>query len=42
MNRCDGLTHREIAARLGVSESMVARYLVQALRHCRDHFRDQH
>lgn len=42
MNRCDGLTHREIAGRLGVSESMVARYLVQALRHCRDHFRDQH
>ncbi len=39
LNRCDGLTHREIAARLKVSESMVARYLVQALRHCRDHLR---
>lgn len=41
MNRCDGLSHREIASRLEVSESMVARYLMQALRHCRDHFRDQ-
>jgi len=40
LNRCDGLPHSEIAYRLGVSESMVARYLVQALRHCRDHFRD--
>lgn len=37
--RCDLLTHREIAQRLNVSESMVARYLAQALRHCRDHFR---
>lgn len=40
LNRCDGLTHAEIAKRLKVSESMVARYLAQALRHCRDHFRD--
>ncbi|MBX3536670.1 MAG: sigma-70 family RNA polymerase sigma factor [Chelatococcus sp.] len=40
MNRCDGLSHSEIAGRLGVSESMVARYLAQALRHCRDHFRE--
>lgn len=39
MNRCDGLTHAEIARRLNVSESMVAKYLAQALRHCRDHFR---
>lgn len=37
--RCDLLTHYEIAKRLDVSESMVARYLAQALRHCRDHFR---
>ncbi|MDR0251740.1 MAG: RNA polymerase sigma factor [Brucellaceae bacterium] len=37
--RCDLLTHYEIAQRLHVSESMVARYLAQALRHCRDHFR---
>lgn len=39
MNRCDGLSHAEIAEALKVSESMVAKYLVQALRHCRDHFR---
>ncbi len=39
MNRCDGLSHREIAARLDVSESMVAKYLAQGLRHCRDAFR---
>lgn len=38
--RCDGFSHREIAEQLGVSESMVARYLAQALRHCRDHFRN--
>lgn len=39
MSRCDGLSHRDIAARLHVSESMVAKYLAQALRHCRDAFR---
>lgn len=39
LSRCDGLSHREIGERLGVSESMVAKYLAQALRHCRDHFR---
>lgn len=37
--RCDGLTHAEIARRLNVSPSMVAKYLAQALRHCRDHMR---
>lgn len=36
MFRVDGLTHREIAERLGVSDSMVAKYIGQALRHCRD------
>jgi RNA polymerase sigma-70 factor (ECF subfamily) len=39
LSRCDGLSHREIGQRLTISESMVARYLAQALRHCRDHFR---
>lgn len=39
MSRCDGLTHREIAARLQVSESAVGKYLFNALRRCRDHFR---
>lgn len=39
LSRCDGLTYAVIADRLNVSESMVAKYLVQALRHCRDHLR---
>lgn len=39
MSRCLEMTHREIAAALGISESMVAKYMAQALRHCRDHFR---
>lgn len=39
MSRCDGLTHREIARKLAVSESMVAKYLAQAMRHCRDYLR---
>ncbi|WP_431858208.1 RNA polymerase sigma factor [Azospirillum sp.] len=36
LSRMDGMTHAQIAARLGVSESMVAKYIAQALRHCRD------
>jgi RNA polymerase sigma factor (sigma-70 family) len=39
MFRLDGLTHTEIAGRLGVSESMVAKYIGRALRHCRVHLR---
>ena len=35
LNRLEGKTHREIARILGVSESMVAKYIVQALKHCR-------
>jgi len=35
MFRVDGLSHAQIARRLGVSESMVAKYIGQALRHCR-------
>ena len=34
--RIDGLSHAQIAHRLGVSPSMVAKYLAQALKHCRD------
>lgn len=40
MFRIDGLSHAEIATRLEVSKSMVAKYLAQALRHCRDHLWD--
>ncbi len=39
LSRCDGRSHAEIAAQLKVSESMVAKYLVQALCHCRDYLR---
>jgi RNA polymerase sigma factor (sigma-70 family) len=35
LNRLEGKTHAEIARTLGVSESMVAKYIVQALKHCR-------
>jgi len=35
LNRLEGRTHAEIARELGVSESMVAKYIVQALKHCR-------
>ncbi|HWB50398.1 MAG TPA: sigma-70 family RNA polymerase sigma factor [Stellaceae bacterium] len=37
--RVEGLSHAETAARLGISESMVAKYIAQALRHCRDRLR---
>lgn len=40
LSRVDGRTFAEIAERLGVSESMVAKYIVQALRHCRDRLVD--
>jgi RNA polymerase sigma-70 factor (ECF subfamily) len=33
-NRVEGLTHTEIAARLGVSASMVNKYIMRALAHC--------
>jgi RNA polymerase sigma factor (sigma-70 family) len=39
LNRVEGLTHAQIAVRLGVSESMVGKYIVQAMRHCRDWLR---
>ncbi len=37
LSRVEGLSYARIAARLGVSESMVIKYVAQALRHCRDH-----
>lgn len=39
LSRIEGLTHAQIAVRLGVSESMVGKYIVQAMRHCRDWLR---
>ncbi len=35
MSRAEGLTHAEIAERLGVSQSLVEKYLVKAVLHCR-------
>jgi RNA polymerase sigma-70 factor (ECF subfamily) len=40
LNRLDGKTHKEIAQVLGVSESMVAKYIIQALKHCRSKLQD--
>lgn len=34
LNRVDGLGHSAIAERLGVSPSMVSKYIVRALSHC--------
>lgn len=34
LNRIDGLGHTEIAERLGVSPSMVSKYIMRALGHC--------
>lgn len=34
LNRIEGLTHDEIAARLGLSTSMVSKHIVAALRRC--------
>ena len=39
MSRVDGLTFSEIAAELGVSESMVAKYIARGLRAGRDRLR---
>jgi len=34
LNRIEGLSHAEIAEKLGVSASMVSKYIMQALRQC--------
>jgi RNA polymerase sigma-70 factor (ECF subfamily) len=38
LNRIEDLTHAEIAARLGVSERTIDRYMVKAWEHLRGHF----
>ena len=35
--RRDGMTYEEIATRIGISPSMVKKYLALGLRHCREH-----
>lgn len=37
LNRVEGLSHAVIAKRLGVSSSMVCKYIMRALRHCIRH-----
>jgi RNA polymerase sigma-70 factor (ECF subfamily) len=36
LNKLDGLTHAEIASRLGLSKKTVQRYILKALEHCAD------
>jgi RNA polymerase sigma factor (sigma-70 family) len=39
-HRRDGLSYEEIGARLGVSRNMVKKYLVKALAHCRQRWKE--
>ena len=41
MSRMEGKTHAEIAAELGVSKSLVEKYAVRALLHCRARLNEQ-
>jgi RNA polymerase sigma-70 factor (ECF subfamily) len=34
LNRLEGYTHKQIAEQLGVSSSMVTKYIMRALKHC--------
>ncbi|AUO66008.1 RNA polymerase subunit sigma-70 [Citrobacter freundii complex sp. CFNIH2] len=36
LSRVDGLTHKEIAQKMGISVSLVEKYAVRTLLHCRD------
>ncbi|GAB3124007.1 RNA polymerase sigma factor [Novispirillum itersonii] len=40
LHRIDGLSHAEIAARLGISRSAVEKHIIRALSHCRDRLVD--
>jgi RNA polymerase sigma-70 factor (ECF subfamily) len=40
LNRTEGLSHAEVAVRLGVSSSMVTKYIMIALAHCVDRMPD--
>jgi RNA polymerase sigma factor (sigma-70 family) len=39
LNRIEGCSHSEIAERMKISESMVAKHLARAMKHCRDRLR---
>lgn len=40
LHRRDRMTYDEIAAEIGISASMVKKYLLQGLRHCRERLRE--
>lgn len=40
LHRRDGMTYDEIGARIGISASMVKKYLAKGLLHCRERLRD--
>ncbi|BES83232.1 DNA-directed RNA polymerase sigma-70 factor [Pectobacterium araliae] len=39
LSRIEGMTHEEIAEKLGVSRSLVEKYAIRALLHCREHLK---
>lgn len=41
LHRCEGMPLKEIAGRLGVSESMVKRYLAKALSYCHQRLQEE-
>ncbi|MFC4309121.1 RNA polymerase sigma factor [Steroidobacter flavus] len=41
LNKLQGLDHRVIAQRLGISVSMVEKHVMRALGHCRDRLREE-
>jgi RNA polymerase sigma factor (sigma-70 family) len=40
LHRREGMTYEEIGLRIGMSTSMVKKYLAQGLKHCRDRLKD--
>ncbi len=40
LHRRDCMTYEEIAVQIGISASMVKKYLIQGLRHCREHLKE--
>src|SRR5215831_12999381 len=40
LHRREGMTYQEIGAKIGISTSMVKKYLAQGLKHCRERFED--
>jgi RNA polymerase sigma factor (sigma-70 family) len=40
LHRCEQMTYEEIAVELGVSTTMVKRYLARGLKHCREELKD--